>query len=136
MDPVEPAPRQDPSPEPAPPAVPARPLGRLRTMLFGAPRDVQDPRTHHSISLIALLAWVGLGADGLSSSAYGPDEAFRELGNHGYLAIAISMVALPSTRNGARNCTSSDEKTAVHPKWLRGRSFGSTGAGGFEPPTS
>src|SRR6185369_1961118 len=28
---------------------------------------------------VALLAWVGLGADGLSSSSYGPDEAFRAL---------------------------------------------------------
>jgi len=60
-------------------------------MLFGAPRDVQDPRTHHSISLIALLAWVGLGADGLSSSAYGPDEAFRALGRHTYLAVALAV---------------------------------------------
>ena len=32
------------------------------------------------------LAWVGLGADGLSSSAYGPEEAFRALGEHTYLA--------------------------------------------------
>ncbi len=60
-------------------------------MLFGAPRDVQDPRTHHTISLIALLAWVGLGADGLSSSAYGPDEAFRALGRHSYLAVALAL---------------------------------------------
>ncbi len=67
-----------------------RPASRLRRLLLGAPRDVQDPRTHHSISLIALLAWVGLGADGLSSSAYGPDEAFRALGSHGYLAIALA----------------------------------------------
>ncbi len=83
---------QDPSPlrEPELPAGPARPLARLRTLLFGAPRDVQDPRTHHSISLVALLAWVGLGADGLSSSAYGPDEAFRALGGHGYLAVALA----------------------------------------------
>ena len=43
--------------------------------VFGAPRDINDPRTFHNVSLIALLAWVGLGADGLSSSAYGPDEA-------------------------------------------------------------
>jgi amino acid transporter len=66
------------------------PFARLRTFLFGAPRDVQDPRTHHSISLVALLAWVGLGADGLSSSAYGPDEAFRALGRHGYLAVGLA----------------------------------------------
>ncbi|TMQ16987.1 MAG: APC family permease [Deltaproteobacteria bacterium] len=33
------------------------------------------------MSLIAFLAWVGLGADGLSSSAYGPEEAFKALGS-------------------------------------------------------
>jgi len=58
--------------------------------VLGEPRDVRDPRTYHNISLIALLAWVGLGADGLSSSAYGPDEAFRALGPHAYLAVALA----------------------------------------------
>ena len=72
------------------PATPA-PRSRLHRLLFGAPRDVQDPRTHHHISLVALLAWVGLGADGLSSSAYGPDEAFRALGHHGYLAVGLAL---------------------------------------------
>ena len=52
---------------------------------------MESPSTYHSISLIALLAWVGLGADGLSSSAYGPDEAFRALGQHTYLAIALAF---------------------------------------------
>jgi amino acid transporter len=33
------------------------------------------------MSLVAFLAWVGLGADGLSSSAYGPAEAFKALGH-------------------------------------------------------
>ncbi|WP_242392402.1 APC family permease [Anaeromyxobacter oryzisoli] len=88
-------PRPRPSPqersEPSPAWPPRQPLARLRTLLLGAPRDVQDPRTHHSISLVALLAWVGLGADGLSSSAYGPDEAFRALGTHGYLAVALAL---------------------------------------------
>ncbi|HEY6867594.1 MAG TPA: APC family permease, partial [Candidatus Eisenbacteria bacterium] len=64
---------------------------RLRRLLFGAPRDLRDPRTYHTISLIALLAWVGLGSDGLSSSSYGPDEAFRALGPHTYLAIALAL---------------------------------------------
>jgi amino acid transporter len=64
---------------------------RLKQILYGRPRDVESPSTYHSISLIALLAWVGLGADGLSSSAYGPDEAFRALGQHTYLAIALAI---------------------------------------------
>lgn len=64
---------------------------KLRRFLFGAPRDVKDPQTFHAISLIALLAWVGLGADGLSSSAYGPEEAFRALGEHTYLALGLAV---------------------------------------------
>jgi amino acid transporter len=66
--------------------------------VFGAPRDVKDPAAFHKLSLIALLAWVGLGADGLSSSAYGPDEAFRALGEHTglafFLAIATAFTVL------------------------------------------
>src|SRR5689334_19837169 len=64
---------------------------RARTWLFGPPRDVKDPHAVHKTSLVALLAWVGLGADGLSSSAYGPDEAFRALGTHTGLAIGLAL---------------------------------------------
>jgi amino acid transporter len=64
---------------------------RLKRLVYGTPRNVEDARTFHSISLVALLAWVGLGADGLSSSAYGPDEAFRALGEHRYLAVALAL---------------------------------------------
>jgi amino acid transporter len=63
---------------------------RLRRKLFGPPRDIKDPRLLHKISLIPLLAWVGLGADGLSSSSYGPEEAFRTLGRHTYLAVFLA----------------------------------------------
>ncbi len=62
---------------------------RLRRFLIGAPRSIKDPRIFHRISLVAFLAWVGLGADGISSSAYGPEEAFRALGEHHYLALAL-----------------------------------------------
>ena len=53
--------------------------GKMKRTLVGAPRDIQDPHLFHKVSLIAFMAWVGLGADGLSSSAYGPDEAFKAL---------------------------------------------------------
>jgi uncharacterized membrane-anchored protein len=65
---------------------------RLRETLFGRPRDLRDSRIFHQISLIPFLAWVGLGADGLSSSAYGPEEAFKTLGQHRYLAVALALV--------------------------------------------
>ena len=41
----------------------------IKTLLFGNPKDPLDPRVFHQVSLVAFLAWVGLGADGLSSSA-------------------------------------------------------------------
>lgn len=64
---------------------------RVRRAVIGAPKDVKDPHAFHKVSLIALLAWVGLGADGLSSSAYGPDEAFRALGEHTGLAVFLAL---------------------------------------------
>ena len=64
-------------------------LERIKRILFGAPRDFEDPQVFHKISLIAFLAWIGLGADGLSSSCYGPDESFRALGSHHYLAVGL-----------------------------------------------
>jgi len=63
---------------------------RLRHAIFGRPRDLTDAKLFEHISLVALLAWVGLGADGLSSSSYGPEEAFRTLGEHTYLAVAVA----------------------------------------------
>jgi hypothetical protein len=43
---------------------------RAWNVLQGRPKNFRDPGIFHKISLIAFLAWVGLGADGLSSSAY------------------------------------------------------------------
>ena len=51
-----------------PPVEPISWRKRLRTIFIGPPRDLQDRSLYHHISLIAFLAWVGLGADGLSSS--------------------------------------------------------------------
>ncbi len=65
---------------------------RLTRTLIGPPRDLADRSIYHRLSLIPFLAWVGLGADGLSSSAYGPEEAFRTLGAHSYLAIALAAL--------------------------------------------
>jgi len=62
----------------------------MKRVLLGRKRELH-PQVFHKVSLIALLAWVGLGADGLSSSAYGPEEAFRTLGAHTYLAMALAV---------------------------------------------
>lgn len=66
---------------------------RMATAIFGAPKYLKDPTLFHKMSLVPVLAWVGLGADGLSSSSYGPEEAYRTLGSHTYLAIALGAFA-------------------------------------------
>jgi amino acid transporter len=63
---------------------------RLWRLLIGGPRSLTDRALFHRLSLVPFLAWVGLGADGLSSSAYGPEEAFRTLGEHTYLAVILA----------------------------------------------
>jgi len=65
-------------------------------MLLGGPKNLFDPRIHHNLALIAFFAWVGLGSDGLSSSAYGPEEMFLQLGSHRHLAMYL-MVAVVVT---------------------------------------
>jgi len=66
-------------------------LLKIRNFLFGSPRDPFDSETRRSISLIAFFAWVGLGADGISSSCYGPEEAFLALKGHEALAIYLAI---------------------------------------------
>ena len=70
-------------------------LNTLRTKLLGAPLDPLSGETRHNIALAAFFAWVGLGADGISSSCYGPEETFRALGAHTdlglYLALATAV---------------------------------------------
>jgi len=63
----------------------------LKDIVFGKPKDPLDPGVFHRVSVAAFLAWVGLGSDGMSSSAYGPEEAFRALGEHHYLAVALFL---------------------------------------------
>lgn len=89
----EPAGALPPEPnDPEPGAAEPSRLRRLKHALFGRPRDLTDTGLFHRLSLIPFLAWVGLGADGLSSSSYGPEEAFRALGQHTYLALGLAVV--------------------------------------------
>ncbi|MFH1263991.1 MAG: APC family permease [Pseudomonadota bacterium] len=64
---------------------------RVWHAVLGDPRDPHDPSLMHKMSLAVFLAWVGLGVDGMTSSAYGPEEAFRGLGTHTYLAIFVAL---------------------------------------------
>jgi len=67
---------------------------RARRFLLGAPRDLFDPKIFHNVSLIAFFAWVGLGADGISSSSYGPEEAYLALGGHTVLALFVAAATV------------------------------------------
>ncbi len=67
---------------------------RIRRALFGAPLDPLNAQTRHNIALVAFIAWVGLGADGISSSCYGPEEAFRALGDHTHLSLYLAIATV------------------------------------------
>lgn len=66
-------------------------LRRLRRRVLGRSRDPFDRSVFHKLSLLPFFAWVGLGADGLSSSCYGPAEAFLALGDHRALALFVAL---------------------------------------------
>jgi amino acid transporter len=64
---------------------------KIREIILGKALDPMKSETRHSMALVAFLAWVGLGADGLSSSAYGPEETFRALGGHTHLGLYMAL---------------------------------------------
>ncbi|MFP5258989.1 MAG: amino acid transporter, partial [Acidobacteriota bacterium] len=71
-----------------------KPLTRqVKNIVIGKSLNLADQSIFHHLSLIAFFAWVGLGADGLSSSCYGPAEAYLALGNHIYLAIFVALAS-------------------------------------------
>jgi amino acid transporter len=67
---------------------------RIGRLLLGRERDPHSPSVFHKLSLIALFAWVGLGSDGLSSSCYGPAEAFLALGKYPHFSILIAVATV------------------------------------------
>jgi len=67
---------------------------KARTFIIGGARSVEDPELFKKISLVALLAWVGLGVDGLTSSCYGPEEAFLALGARVPLGIFVAAATV------------------------------------------
>ncbi|WP_394779546.1 APC family permease [Undibacterium sp.] len=64
---------------------------KIKELVLGKALDPMKSDTRHSMALVAFLAWVGLGADGLSSSAYGPEETFRALGAHAHLGLYMAL---------------------------------------------
>jgi amino acid transporter len=66
----------------------------LKNAVIGRARNLSDKNLYHNLSLIALLAWVGLGADGLSSSCYGPEAAFLALKSHTHLSLFVAAASV------------------------------------------
>lgn len=69
-------------------------ISGLKQMIFGAPLNPLNPKVRGNIALIALFAWVGLGADALSSSCYGPPEAYIALGPYTNLALYVAAITV------------------------------------------
>ena len=63
----------------------------IKHTLFGKPLDPFRSDTRHNLALITFFAWVGIGADAISSANYGPEEAFLALGVHTHLAIFLAL---------------------------------------------
>ena len=66
----------------------------LKQVVIGRAYDISDKSIFHNMSLVALLAWVGLGADGLSSSCYGPEAAFLALKTHTNLSLFVALATV------------------------------------------
>ncbi len=66
----------------------------VKNLAIGRSRNFYDTKMFHKTSLIALFAWVGLGADGLSSSCYGPETAYLALGNHTFLSLFVAAATM------------------------------------------
>jgi amino acid transporter len=69
-------------------------FGLAKDVVIGRARNLSDASLFQNTSLVALLAWVGLGADGLSSSCYGPEAAFVALHNHTFLSLFVAAASV------------------------------------------
>lgn len=65
---------------------------QAKTLFLGTEKSIKEPHIFHKLALIAFFGWVGLGADGLSSANYGPQEAFLALGTHKHLALYLAFL--------------------------------------------
>ena len=63
----------------------------IKQWLLGRPLNPLNKQHRRHIALVAFLAWIGLGADGLSSSCYGPEQAFLALGTNHHLALYLTI---------------------------------------------
>src|SRR5215475_15070548 len=65
---------------------------KVTEIILGAPLDPFSKETRRHVVLVAFMAWIGLGAGGLSSACYGPEEAFLALGTHTPLSLYLAAL--------------------------------------------
>ncbi len=69
-------------------------FNKLKTLILGKKIDPNENSVIHKLALVAFLAWVGLGSDGLSSSCYGPSEVLQTLSGHTALALFVAIASI------------------------------------------
>ena len=67
---------------------------QVKKIFLGHALNPFDSSIFHHVSLVAFFAWVGLGSDGLSSSVYGPAEAYTVLHQYPYLALFVGLASV------------------------------------------
>lgn len=81
-------------------------MKQKKRWFLGEEKDPLAAGTAKKMALTVFFAWIGLGADGISSSCYGPEQAFLALGRHAVLAywlviltiITVSLIAYSYNR--------------------------------------
>ena len=69
---------------------------RLLRLVLGSWRHPLDPISRRHTRLAVMLAWAGLGANGLSAACYGPEKAFLALGGHPELGPVLALIMVIS----------------------------------------
>lgn len=70
---------------------------KVKEAVIGRPRDPLHPKAlaqadnRQHIAVVAFIAWISLGADGLSSACYGPQEAFLALGRYTHFGLYLAV---------------------------------------------
>ena len=68
---------------------PSKPVSTSFSRAKAAKRDTMAWQTWRNAALVAVLAWAGVGADSLSSAAYGPGQACKQLALSGHQPLVL-----------------------------------------------
>jgi hypothetical protein len=89
-------------------------FAQIRQALIGKPLGPLNAGTRQGSALIALLAGVGPGTDGLSSASHGPGESFLTLGYNTGVGLYL-VIATTISRIAKRHADGCARRTATGP---------------------